>query len=222
MEPVQPPNPHGTPFLRVLALLAFALLIAVLSSVGTYWYLSKQLAPQQTQQQVYQLAPTVAPSISVSPTISQDETANWKEFNKSGITFKYPSSWETQTVTDDPTNLFYIIDRSFKTKSPQAFNYQISVSEIKNPNNLSFADFFQKQYGYPASDATQITVNGYTAYKTEKAPSLGGALNIFISNNKDAFIVFELVPYSSTNSYDKQQKYFETFNQILSTFKVTQ
>ncbi len=51
MDPsiVQPPHPHGTPFLRVLALLTFALLIAVLSSLGTYWYISSQMAQQQSQ-----------------------------------------------------------------------------------------------------------------------------------------------------------------------------
>lgn len=56
MDIVQPPHPHGTPFLRVLALLAFALLIAVLSSLGAYWYISNQMAQQQTQtpQQVAQ------------------------------------------------------------------------------------------------------------------------------------------------------------------------
>ncbi len=50
MDPnVQPPSPHGTAFLRVISLLVFALLIAVLSSLGTYLYLSNQLRQQNTQ-----------------------------------------------------------------------------------------------------------------------------------------------------------------------------
>lgn len=40
------PNLHGTSFLRILALLAFAIVIAVLSSLITYYFLSKQLQTQ--------------------------------------------------------------------------------------------------------------------------------------------------------------------------------
>ena len=38
----QPPSHHGTPLLRIFALLIFAVLIAVLSSLGTFFLLTKQ------------------------------------------------------------------------------------------------------------------------------------------------------------------------------------
>ncbi len=43
--------PHGTPFLRIAALLFFALLIALISSLTTYYFLNKQ---SQTQLESYQ------------------------------------------------------------------------------------------------------------------------------------------------------------------------
>ncbi len=92
MEPVQPLNPHGTPFLRILALLAFASVVVILSSLGTYWYISNQVS-QQNMQQTYQPSPTVESTVSASPTTTLDETANWKTYNNKdlGISFKYPA-----------------------------------------------------------------------------------------------------------------------------------
>ncbi len=60
MDPTQtqPANPPKTSLMRVFALLAFALVIAVLSSLGTYWYISNKMT-QQNQQQVSQQIPTV-------------------------------------------------------------------------------------------------------------------------------------------------------------------
>lgn len=49
LTPLKPPSSHGTPLLRILALLIFALLIAVLSSLGAYHYLSNQLQIQQSE-----------------------------------------------------------------------------------------------------------------------------------------------------------------------------
>lgn len=97
MKPVQSPVPsshYGTPLLRILALLTFAILIAVLSSLGTYWYISNQMT-QQANQQIYQPAPSINPQESVSPQATQDETANWKTFKAKmeDFTLKYPATW---------------------------------------------------------------------------------------------------------------------------------
>ncbi len=64
MDSVQPPNPHGTPFLRVLALLVFALVIVVLSSLGTYWYVSNQMTQQFRQENSLNIVPTITPTFS--------------------------------------------------------------------------------------------------------------------------------------------------------------
>ncbi len=100
------PNLHGTPFLRVLALLGFALVITLLSSLGTYWYISNQMSQQTlTQQQVYQPAPTVVPTVSnpsVSPTV--DETVNIQSlvkdfYNRWIPIFINPSGYPGDSVT---------------------------------------------------------------------------------------------------------------------------
>ncbi len=57
MNSIQSPNPHGTPLLRVLALLAFALLIAILSSLLTFYFLQSQ-------------SQTEPPSSSATPTVT--------------------------------------------------------------------------------------------------------------------------------------------------------
>lgn len=88
MEPVSP-NPHGTPFLRVAALLVFALVITVLSSLGTYWYMGKQLSSQQTQQQTYQPSPTIESQVLVSPTINSNKASLLSD----SIHIILPSGW---------------------------------------------------------------------------------------------------------------------------------
>lgn len=108
MDPIQAPHPHGAPFLRVLALLAFALIIVVLSSLGAYWYVNNQTAQQtQTQQQLNQPVSKVVPSVSnsvVTPAV--DETANWKIYTSKQeptLSFKYPPNWSfKKNVSDDP------------------------------------------------------------------------------------------------------------------------
>lgn len=58
--------PHGNPFLRIAALLFFALLIALISSLTTYYFLNKQ---SQTQLESYQQMNMV--QITTVPTQSQ-------------------------------------------------------------------------------------------------------------------------------------------------------
>ncbi len=106
MESVQPPNPHGTPLLRILALLAFAIIIAVLSSLGTYWYLNNRFAQLTNsnialhvgEPQSNILKPTPAP-LKIEPTpgysISNIPGTNLKKFtsNDLKISFNYPQDY---------------------------------------------------------------------------------------------------------------------------------
>ncbi len=94
MDPnVHSPNPHGTPLFRVLVLLAFALLIVLLSSLGSYWYYSYQtqeIANRGLVDVVKVVILTPTPKQKISPSVSQDETANVenlvKDFYKKWIT----------------------------------------------------------------------------------------------------------------------------------------
>ncbi len=61
-----PPNPHGTPFLRVLALIVFALLIAVLSSLISYYFFSQSYNSKSTPPP-YKISPTISPLGSCPP-----------------------------------------------------------------------------------------------------------------------------------------------------------
>lgn len=134
MEPVQPLNPHGTPLLRVLALLVFGLLIAVLSSLGTYWYLSNQMVQQNTQK-VYQSAPTT----------TQDETANWQIFiSKEGLKFKYPKKWTTSPDYSPG------ISQEIDLRSPNNFWLKIYIwnfvqNKLPPPRNEKIVDVLNFQ-----------------------------------------------------------------------------
>lgn len=75
-----PLNHHGTPLLRILALLLFALVIALVSSLSTYWYLGKShelngepINIPETNLNKTQLTPTatIVPSPTATPPLNE-------------------------------------------------------------------------------------------------------------------------------------------------------
>ncbi len=157
MEPVQPPTPHGTTFLRVSALLAFALLIAVLSSLGIYWYISNQMV-QQTQQQVYKPSQTVGTTVSnpsISPTV--DETAKIEKLVKD-----FYKKW----ITNPPVG----IEKNSNILANEGYLTANAVNSIKTAQGYDLATCSQnplnpEDYNYSSpsmsGDKATMTVSGY-------------------------------------------------------------
>lgn len=81
-----PLNHHGTPLLRILALLVFALTIAIVSSLITYYFIGKQ---SQMQLQNYP-QPTAAPipTITLSPPVQKPSSSYKPNILKDWTTVK--------------------------------------------------------------------------------------------------------------------------------------
>ncbi len=153
MESVQPPNPHGTPLLRILALLAFAIIIAVLSSLGTYWYMSTQTTQQtQTQQQTYQSFPTIKPTQEITPSPSQA----FGLFDKSSIIRSFPFT------SSDGSNKELVV---------------IKIGYTLPGGNIPVADIYLTDQNFSKNNAIKITGLsgdnglGYVANASIKEPS---------------------------------------------------
>lgn len=208
--PVQSPSPHGTPLLRIVALLAFALLIAVLSSLGTYWYMSRQIS-QQTQQQAYQSAPTVEPTTSLLPTVTQDETANWKIFENDKFKIKYPPDWEVKITP--------LIGNMAPAFTPKGSDYPVldvgytTLQDFITPcKNLGLAE-------------TKITYNGLQATKCTGITSVvkDGRETNTIAQWRTVVIVGKDNKFSFNYRYasDKQNPYYENLlNTFLHSFEI--
>ncbi|MBI2641147.1 hypothetical protein HYW87_00950 [Candidatus Roizmanbacteria bacterium] len=86
--PETPTNTHAHQPTNHLKLILLLILVAVLSSLGTYYVLQSKSQPQIST------VPTLVPTQTLpSPIATADETANWKVFNddKYQFSFKYPS-----------------------------------------------------------------------------------------------------------------------------------
>ena len=86
----QAPNPHGTPILRVLALLLFAILIAVLSSLTTVYFLNRQ--NQKQQESMPPMAMEETPTTVPSP--APDQTATMQTIDEELFSIQLSISWK--------------------------------------------------------------------------------------------------------------------------------
>lgn len=184
MEPT-PPSSHGTPFLRVVALLAFALVVTVLSSLGTYWYMSKQLASQQSPEESNQPTPIIEQTINVSPTVTKDETADWKAYTTKQeplISFKYPTDngWQVfdnkiaEDFPDYPKGYRSYTGVDYKLCGPNCglvFRIDVYVkgSEI-DPGNQWGEKQMQGNNFYKLSSKQSVTKSGVSGTRWEYSP----------------------------------------------------
>ena len=198
MEQPISPTPHGTSFLRVVTLLVFALLIAIVSSLLTFIFLNKQnqqpitITPKPTV-----TIPTASPSSAIQPTAAPSAnptlypTSNnplLKRFtsDKLGITFTYLTKQNEETLnTLESGDKVYIYSNNFKdptqgqwvevfSKDPtQSLENTIKEKFLKN---ISSTDCFTK-----VLDTAPIAKQNYPAnfklveisYNRSDDPNLG-------------------------------------------------
>ncbi len=108
-----PPDPHVRPFLRVLTLLAFVLIIAASSFLGSYWYINSQIAnlhqKESTKSVKLKLQEETNKIDDVLPSRAVDniDTTNWHTYDsKLGYSLKYPSTWNLITFEDDSSVVY--------------------------------------------------------------------------------------------------------------------
>jgi len=180
----------------------FALAIAALSSLGTYWYMSSQVA-QSNMQQTYQPAQTVKPSVAVtqpsisaSQAISQDVTANWKIYtNIDGrYLLKYPSNF-TLHVNESrvsETAKYAPAKNHIELNSPTAGAIPfITVDYQTNTDPLD--QFITNKSSCTAITPTkgsEVLLSGITGKLYENTPcGVAGDTEVFIVNNGIGYII---------------------------------
>lgn len=167
-----------------------------------------QIIPQSQQVTV---SPTVTqPSPTNNPISVEDSvTASWKTYTneKSKFSIKYPSSWtEKGPVADYDNTIVYLNANGTFGEGPEPIRYYVWIySDNKLPN----------------AKLTKETVGEYTVYKTDELPSRSGALSVFITKDEKTYISISITPYDVKQPFPSQDKYVDIFNQMLSTFRLT-
>lgn len=215
--PVQSPSQNQSPpsedqprqskkFIIILAI------IIALFFFGVGGYLlgtnKSQSIPQYKQVTV---SPTniVQPSPTNTPTPIEDPTANWKTYINEKLKFsiKYPTSWtEKGPVADNDKTLVYLYSNESFGEGPESIKYYIWIYSDTR---------------LPSTKLTKELIGAYTAYKTDELPSQSGTLSAFITKDEKTYISISITPYDVKQPYPSQSKYVDTFNQMLSTFKLT-
>lgn len=201
------------------------IIIGILIVIGLfgnmYLLLKKQKSPEQSK---ILPAPTTVQVIitptSVVPTLTADETANWKTFvsNKYQFSFRYPEDLFEERRTAVPEGDICLSDK----KNLGETGYSICAIAENNSSGLSFKEFATKDYGEDIKKLfmfTKKSLADYTVYTTESLPSRSGTVEVFITKDDAKYIHFRFMPYSPENPFPKQTDYKKTFDQILSTFR---
>lgn len=149
--------------------------------------------------------PTFSPELSPTPKV--DLTANWETYinTKIGFSFQYPKAWtKKEPVAEyDPTIVYIYANEKFGEK-PEFFQYYLWVTKVEE---------------LPKREYTKETINRYTVYRTDEEPSRFGSLAYFITKDETEYIVISLTPYNAEKPFPAQNRYVNTFTQVLSTFK---
>ncbi len=214
MEAPQPPHPYGTPFLRVVALLLFAFLIAVLSSLGTYYFLQYKGIKDVSVDRpgpgpVFYTSPTPAQPVNVSPTV--DPTTNWKTYTnpKWQFSLKYPPTWSANPC-DNSTSFFFLLGPTKDSTGlcNSGFGGQMSVF-VENGNtvvshSLTSPDFTNiKTEQLSVNDVRGQRMSGIGDVSPDKDPVHGGnkgtteIIYVFYTNGKTYSIGYSQTPSGS-------------------------
>lgn len=235
------PSPHGTRLLRILVLLVFALLIAVVSSLTTYYFLNRQY---QSQTQTYQqLAPEVVPTSipSPSPAQAQDETANWKTYTSTYLSFKYPTIWQTGNKYGDKTSGFADSISLFTLPRTQGIELATAILNVYD-KNITTNDYIQqhkndilKLLNLRIGEKLQIVGTLYTRIQNNTVDGLSVQVydGVAVPNYPAEVMPYEKRVIAVKNNFLYNFASFpssgnindpnvQLFNTLLSTFKFTQ
>jgi hypothetical protein len=165
----------------IVFIILLIILVACVASIGGFWVARQTLTTN---------TPSPTPTPPESP--PQDPTADWKIYSNSKYSFKYPSNWTLNDLTEGKQiEVYFQPDR---TKSVGA----ILVEKLTQPpRNISQYNI-KKQIGNQNTDCLHDT----SGFKTW----------CYLSNSMISILITK----------DQDSIYNEILNNILSTFKFTQ
>lgn len=166
---------------------------------------------------------------SPTPSPSADPTSNWKTYTntKFNYSLKYPTDWVVakecpQDPQCDPIDESTSIDSTEKFgPAHEPLQYYLSILNHDNPGKLNFYDLvtgdskeLKEIFVY-----TTDTINGMIVFRTNTLASGFGCEWAYFQRQDKSFVSIDLCPYNKEDPYQEQERFYNTFNKILTTFK---
>lgn len=203
-----PPSvpPALKPKNKLIPILLIILILTVLGVGGMFAY-----------KNFFVKAPTPTPTPVSTPEPTPDPTADWKTYSNKLFSFKYPPTWDTYLMGENVETALMVApkEKVDGVKQMEAFG---GGSFLTLVINTSIKPFEFKSDEYQSVSSKPITVGGIngTVYSTDIIQDMQG----FSKGNKITTVDVKVDnTYISIGLLD--QEYKETYDQILSTFTIT-
>lgn len=233
---IEPKEPNKSKYVPVIILLIVLLIIAVLVA-GYFAYQSAQLRNRVSNGQT-SVTPSIQP-ISASPKPSSvpnyNETDNWKTYsnNKYKYEFKFPPLWEYNRGPGNLSDAELSNQRDIDLYMPNlpsgnpGTGFTVKVNELDAQGNTknctTLEDCIEKSFSWLPK--TQETENGVTTFLGQEAKTVKytRVTPLYSQTWKYVFVILNNNFYSISLSSETGDfnKNLTTFDQILSTFKLT-
>ncbi len=222
--PTQPQTtPEGKP-INWKNILIGAVIGGVLVGVGVLIFYLYQSNSEETTPTTTPKTLTTSAKIA-TPSAEKDETADWNIYKDGSIVLKYPKSWgrydsmsKPSFSEEDPTSVSpgVIVPTVVTDDAPKLSVYGIDLTGLLNSKIGATWDSGAKHY----EKLSNLLINGHKAVWIRQSlnpsiPASGPAIDhIYIQKDTK---VYEISLW--TEDEIELKKYYDIFNQILSTFK---
>lgn len=216
-------NGHSNRFslLQILVLLAFALLIAIISSLATYWYISNQLVQNNTEERN---AWKSVPTISIQQRSSFENGEQYS--SKTGLfSLRYNPAWKQFTYTGYATKCKPADNILFLTTTNK--NTDITGCGGESPGQIQIVSSSKEpsENGLDASVYSNIvrksvTVHGVDGVREEGASTIDGMMTTkgsvdivytFFTNNRTYKATYHREPQDPDFTTDFDTMIMNTF-----------
>lgn len=200
---------------RGFANILILLVIVAIAAVGTAYYFGFDHGFEKS---VKNIAPTASPSPST------DETANWKTYSNEeyGFSFKHPNLIRGGNIAGALTKTeVNKVEMTFFGPS------QLDPGELNDGISLNFNSGSLNGKTLEQLVDEKVAQLRYADYPTEKISTTIAGINAYTFNSPGLFDEHNFYVLKGSNSYlaisyeITSEKYQETVDQILSTFKFT-
>lgn len=199
-------------------------------------YLLYENASSEKQQEIRTFITRISPTPSVAPTvITPPPTPTivpiWNTYSNASdhYTISYLRDWNIRHCPEDETcsktdNAIYFESKERIGSGSEFLAYTVWVQHWLNPEHKSFKDLvgggldlrLQKDFHYQTE-----TVAGVNRIRTTSLPVPFGAEFVFFPENDGSFLSVAITPYSTDNPFEKQDQYLQTFENMVSSFQIT-
>jgi len=216
----QPPTQPHAPVKSKSWLLILLIILVILLSFGTAGFFAYKYVQLKNQ------APTVTPTplVSPKPTVEvgspmPDETADWKTYSNTVFSFKYPVSWDTHMVGEDPGKTLMVAPKEKVDKVKQMTGgfgggifLTLTIGMRSTPPDWKTEESWNVTNEPIVVDG--ITGTKYTVNVVQDVPGLseGDRITSVVLKKDATYIQIDLL----------DKTYDTIYSRILSTFKLTQ